>query len=183
MSDWTRQRWSRLGRAGYHVARFRLVLTGVVLVALTACQGVVVDPVGDGYGLVDIVDAGVNYGKVDTRLWLRYSSESLNNGSIRWNVSTDGDTTREFYVILYGYQDDDPNEYAVYRLGTASTSCSGQVPNHGYVTPHLVELKFDLLASVCRISSPPTVVRISASSYLQEFGEDFTDWTGVVPIS
>ncbi len=139
------------------------------------------DPIGDG-GNVDIVEAGVNYGRTNTRLWIRFTSEATSRAGDVWFVSTDGDRTPEFRVYLGG--DVEPDYYLLYSQGDGITRCAGYVPNGGHVKPDTVELTHD---SRCFQSgsghSAPDTVRISAGSEEERGDLDLTDWTDVVPIS
>jgi hypothetical protein len=89
----------------------RLWLAGMALL-VTGCVGVVDDPVGDATGPLDIVEAGVDYRRVDTRFWIELAAAPSDPSAteaiwcVRFQTDADcapgGDPSRIVRVILQG---------------------------------------------------------------------------------
>jgi len=166
-----------------------VVLTGVLVLAVSACQGSVPDPVGDAnevdYSDVDLVEAGVDYRTDTTTLWLRYAPQKGPAQRSAWEISTDQDTAAEVTAAI-GFNFASGSEldrFVVYQSAT-DPRCSGYVQNRGFNGEDTVSLQFDTRC----LTVPPSAqlansVRIRGLSGSGRYSGDQTAWTAAVPRS
>jgi hypothetical protein len=110
----SRRRWPRLWLAG-----MGLLVAG--------CVGVVDDPAGDATGAFDIVEAGVDYRRVDTRFWVTSAAATDAPSEVIWCVrfqteadcGPGADPSRAVRVVLQG-----GSRYFV-NHGRSGISCTG----------------------------------------------------------
>jgi hypothetical protein len=164
---------------------FAAATIALSVVALAACRGSVTDPAGDAHevefpGTVDIIEAGIDYGKELTQVWVRYAPDNGPAHETSWRVSIDGDESPEIIVTI-GQSSED---YYTVRQGVETVHCSGFVPNGGFdEESDTTSLTF---ATRC-FPGPGTdvvfsSVRVAAqTASLRSF--DYTGYTAAVAIS
>ncbi len=159
--------------------RWRVALVGATVLLVAACEGRVTDPQGDSLGN-DIVEAGVEFGNAQTRLWVRGApGEDLDNVK-SWLISTDGDTTEELTVRvgdLYSLSD----YWFVRDENAAMTRCAGYAEDIGRVDADRWELVIDsrcLNPASEPDRQPPVSLRFQAYAY--DRTGDNTEWSGPI---